>query len=248
MVLGFETYSKRCFQLSKGFSLRLPTLKARSSQIPIESLSKIMDAPPSYSSAVNSSQEDDRPLPEGWIRRLDPRSNRCYYVDMTSHPPRSTTVHPLDDEEYINSLPPRDRKEHNYTPTHPEKSREAVNYEYDYNREGAAGPSRQDNLPPRSTNTPSSQSSNGLVDFGRRYGANLVEDRFGSSRYDRRMQYDYGYQGQEVYAQDPYGHDARAGVLMVPVDRYAARGMGFRGRRRRGGLIGTLIRTAAERR
>lgn len=213
-----------------------------------------MDAPPSYSSVVNPPTEDNRSLPDGWIRRLDPRSGRFYYVDMNCHPPRSIPVHPLDDDEYLSTLPPMERKEPSRSDRQSEKQQE-INHSYDVDREVTAGPSRRDNTPPRSGGTPPSRSSNSVANFGRRYGANLVENRFGNgltasererAMYERQIPYEYGNRGYDPYAQDAYGHDARAGVLMVPVDRYSTRGYGFRGRRRRGGLLTTLVQTAME--
>lgn len=92
------------------------------------------DAPPSYEDATGAgassmhaprhiarngipperrrSMEDElRPLPEGWIRRFDDKSQHQFFVDTRADPPRSIWRHPYDDDEYLNSLS-REEREH----------------------------------------------------------------------------------------------------------------------------------------
>ncbi|GME25148.1 ww rsp5 wwp protein [Neofusicoccum parvum] len=86
------------------------------------------DLPPSYEAATNTtgssstpqrpprngipaerrrSMEDEvRPLPAGWVRQYDQKSEHQFFVDTRSDPPRSIWHHPYDDEQYLASLPP----------------------------------------------------------------------------------------------------------------------------------------------
>jgi hypothetical protein len=55
-------------------------------------------------------EDELRPLPEGWIRQFDAKEEHQYFVDTNSDPPRSTWVHPHDDETYLNSLTAEERE------------------------------------------------------------------------------------------------------------------------------------------
>ncbi|KAF2478066.1 uncharacterized protein BDR25DRAFT_299783 [Lindgomyces ingoldianus] len=98
------------------------------------------DAPPSYESAIGSStptaristdslaartarngipperrrsmEDENRPLPPGWIRQFDATEQHQFFVDTKASPPRSIWVHPYDDDEYLSTLSPEERKEH----------------------------------------------------------------------------------------------------------------------------------------
>jgi len=50
-----------------------------------------------------------RPLPEGWVRSFDAKTNHQFFVDTTKEPPRSIWHHPYDDDEYMSSLPEKER-------------------------------------------------------------------------------------------------------------------------------------------
>jgi hypothetical protein len=95
-----------------------------------------MDAPPPYEEATGSaplnrpssstthlkarngispsdrrSMEDEfRPLPHGWFRQYDPTNQHQYFVDTNVDPPRSIWQHPYDDQQYLNSLDPKERQ------------------------------------------------------------------------------------------------------------------------------------------
>ncbi|KAF2716882.1 hypothetical protein K431DRAFT_289045 [Polychaeton citri CBS 116435] len=57
------------------------------------------------------SMEDlNRPLPPGWVRTFDPKTEHQFFVDTTKEPPRSVWVHPYDDEEYLGSLSSEERE------------------------------------------------------------------------------------------------------------------------------------------
>lgn len=59
------------------------------------------------------SMEDElRELPPGWVRSFDPESSHQFFVDTRVDPPRSIWVHPYDDEQYLSTLTPEERKKH----------------------------------------------------------------------------------------------------------------------------------------
>lgn len=97
------------------------------------------DAPPSYAQATGSSQgasstdpsghlgipssrnsipvsarrsmeDENRPLPKGWIRQFDATHEHQFFVDTTKEPPRSIWHHPYDDDEYLATLSPEKRE------------------------------------------------------------------------------------------------------------------------------------------
>jgi hypothetical protein len=86
-----------------------------------------MDAPPSYESVTGNSarhpsrngipperrrsMEDElRPLPDGWVRQFDAKSQHQFFVDTTKEPPRSIWQHPYDDDEYLATLSAEERQ------------------------------------------------------------------------------------------------------------------------------------------
>lgn len=93
------------------------------------------DAPPSYAMATGSStsskptnlevpgarngippinrrsmEDEQRPLPEGWIRQFDPSEEHQFFVDTKADPPRSIWHHPYDDEQYLSTLSSEERE------------------------------------------------------------------------------------------------------------------------------------------
>lgn len=98
------------------------------------------DAPPSYEHATSSSrpisristdaptsddnrngipaahrrsmEDENRPLPPGWIRQFDPKEQHQFFVDTKANPPRSIWIHPYDDEQFLSTLSPEERKRH----------------------------------------------------------------------------------------------------------------------------------------
>ncbi|KAL8720937.1 MAG: hypothetical protein Q9225_002264 [Loekoesia sp. 1 TL-2023] len=63
--------------------------------------------PPEYR---RSMEDEGRPLPRGWVRQYDPDNHHQFFVDTTRDPPRSIWHHPYDDDEYMNSLDPKERQ------------------------------------------------------------------------------------------------------------------------------------------
>ncbi|KAK4556452.1 hypothetical protein LTR86_006596 [Recurvomyces mirabilis] len=57
-----------------------------------------------------SMEDEQRPLPKGWVRTFDPHTEHQFFVDTTQDPPRSTWVHPYDDQQYLGTLSSEDRE------------------------------------------------------------------------------------------------------------------------------------------
>ena len=94
-------------------------------------MSSSNDLPPSYADATapssasgrrprsqngipishrRSMEDEMRPLPDGWVRSYDATTQHQFFVDTTKDPPRSIWHHPYDDDEYMNSLPEKERE------------------------------------------------------------------------------------------------------------------------------------------
>lgn len=56
-----------------------------------------------------SMEDEQRSLPQGWVRQYDETSHHQFFVDTTKEPPRSIWHHPYDDEEYLKTLSPGER-------------------------------------------------------------------------------------------------------------------------------------------
>lgn len=57
-------------------------------------------------------EDEHRPLPPGWVRQFDTIEQHQFFVDTRANPPRSIWVHPYDDPEFLETLPPSERKKH----------------------------------------------------------------------------------------------------------------------------------------
>lgn len=102
-------------------------------------------------------EDEMRPLPEGWVRSYDPKSNHQFFVDTTKEPPRSIWHHPYDDDEYIDSLP--------------EKERQRIRYElHDAKKVGADDDEirSSDNLAPTASPYSAADQPKGIHKFGRK--------------------------------------------------------------------------------
>lgn len=79
-----------------------------------------------------SMEDENRPVPDGWVRQFDPRENHQFYVDTRTNPPRSIWHHPYDDEEYMLSLTPEERsriRDIGHEPAHADTDAESSNDE-----------------------------------------------------------------------------------------------------------------------
>lgn len=59
-----------------------------------------------------SMEDEVRELPPGWVRSFDPESQHQFFVDTKATPPRSIWTHPYDDDEFLATLSPEERKNH----------------------------------------------------------------------------------------------------------------------------------------
>lgn len=57
-----------------------------------------------------SMEDEGRPLPSGWIRQYDHTQHHQFFVNTNKDPPTSIWHHPYDDEDYLNTLDPAERK------------------------------------------------------------------------------------------------------------------------------------------
>lgn len=148
-----------------------------------------MDAPPSYETATanapnrrsnipsvyrRSMEDEQRDLPEGWIRQYDTNENHQFFVDTRQEPPRSIWVHPYDDDEYLKSLSPEERDRVKNLGEHPEEGKRKTGDD-----EVHAGPSTTSQGA-----GPSSSSSNephGFSKFGRK-----LKDKVTMSTHEER--------------------------------------------------------------
>ena len=56
-----------------------------------------------------SMEDEGRPLPQGWVRQYDPKTSHQFFVDTNAKPPKSIWHHPYDDEQFLNTLDPKER-------------------------------------------------------------------------------------------------------------------------------------------
>lgn len=59
-----------------------------------------------------SMEDENRPLPPGWVRQFDPIEQHQFFVDTKATPPRSIWTHPYDDPDFLRTLPPSERQQH----------------------------------------------------------------------------------------------------------------------------------------
>lgn len=99
-----------------------PTYEAAtgSSSTPSQGIRRVSTDGPGHRTERNGippehrrSMEDEmRDLPPGWIRQFDAQEQHQFFVDTKANPPRSTWVHPYDDNEFLSTLSPEERKNH----------------------------------------------------------------------------------------------------------------------------------------
>lgn len=141
--------------------------------------------------ARRSMEDEARPLPPGWIRQFDSQSGHQYFVDTTATPPRSIWSHPYDDEQYLNSLDPEERRRvqtlHHPVPNKADIEAESSEDDGDHHHHpppnkgaaasGIADPSSHASLPPR----PVAEQAKGPSSFGRR-----LKDKLSGSTHEQR--------------------------------------------------------------
>jgi hypothetical protein len=55
-------------------------------------------------------EDEARPLPTGWVRQLDAKTQHQFFVNTTTSPPSSIWHHPYDDDAYLSSLTEEERE------------------------------------------------------------------------------------------------------------------------------------------
>ena len=93
---GSSTSSRPHASSAAGTSARLEVPGQSSNDIPLEHR--------------RSMEDEQRPLPEGWVRTFDAATEHQFFVDTTKDPPRSIWTHPYDDDEYLSTLKGEERE------------------------------------------------------------------------------------------------------------------------------------------
>ena len=151
------------------------------------------ELPPAYEEVANSSktykvrngipperrrsmEDENRPLPSGWVRQFDAQSQHQFFVDTTAKPPRSIWHHPYDDETYLSTLPSEERQRvegiHGIhrTPSHRDIAAESSADDEHFYPQTTGGQSKQ-------------QQPKGLSKFGRR-----MKDKMTGTTHQEREQ------------------------------------------------------------
>jgi len=50
-------------------------------------------------------ENEDRPLPPGWVPQFNAQYDRFFFVDTFAKPPKSIWTHPLDDQDWLSTVP-----------------------------------------------------------------------------------------------------------------------------------------------
>ncbi|KAL2042496.1 hypothetical protein N7G274_004989 [Stereocaulon virgatum] len=129
-----------------------------------------------------SMEDEGRPLPYGWIRQYDPDNHHQFFVNTNVEPPKSVWHHPYDDEEYMNSLDPIERKKIQGMKRVPseadieaESSDDDEGHHHSHSMKAAAGTAV---LPPRPSGA---EQSGGVTKFGRR-----MKDKMTGTTHEQR--------------------------------------------------------------
>jgi len=144
--------------------------------------------------ARRSMEDEQRPVPKGWVRQFDQESNHQFYVDTTVDPPRSIWHHPYDDDRYLSTLSSeeRERIQHEH-PTPTDMGHETTDDEDDFlpsvyddkvkAAKGSAGVGSSSHAAASSSSSKpaSTTSSTGKPSLGRR-----LKDKLTSSTHEER--------------------------------------------------------------
>lgn len=161
------------------------------------------DQPPSYAQATGSStasqhlqvpgarsdsippaqrrsmEDEARPLPEGWVRQYDHKSNHQYFVDTKASPLRSIWHHPYDDETYLKTLSSEERERIEEMARKPHSRDDIIAAESDPDDDHV-----QPQLPPRPSGKDSSDDkAEGSHKFGRK-----LKDKLTGTTHEQRVE------------------------------------------------------------
>ncbi|QSZ36694.1 hypothetical protein DSL72_006575 [Monilinia vaccinii-corymbosi] len=120
-----------------------------------------------------SMEDEARSLPDGWVRQYDQELNHQFFVDTTQTPPRSIWHHPYDDDQYMSTLTPIERRQIAGIHRIPSDA----DIEAESTDEDSPAPARN---PHRSPETPEQQPS-GIHKLGRK-----MKDKLTSSTHPER--------------------------------------------------------------
>lgn len=123
-----------------------------------------------------SMEDEVRPLPPGWIRQFDEQEGHQFFVDTTANPPRSIWTHPYDDEQYLSTLSPEERKK--LTRLHRTVTMDDMAAESSDDEDHHGHHAGQ--LPPRPQQPPGSQLT-GIHKFGRK-----MKDKLTNTTHEQR--------------------------------------------------------------
>ena len=124
-------------------------------------------------------EDEHRPLPAGWVRQFDPQEQHQFFVDTKANPPRSTWVHPYDDDEFLATLSPEERREHGRM--HRTMTLDDVEAESSDDEEGKHG-----QLPPRPTKGNAAGSSSADQPKGIHKFTRKMKDKLTSTTHEDR--------------------------------------------------------------
>jgi len=135
-----------------------------------------------------SMEDENRPLPPGWVRSFDPEEHHQFFVDTTKDPPRSIWVHPYDDEEYLSSLEPSERqklKRFHRTLTLEDLAAEDSDTEDHHPNATSSSSANRQELPPRPNAGTQGQGEQltGIHKFGRK-----MKDKLTHTTHEQREQ------------------------------------------------------------
>ncbi|CAE6517574.1 unnamed protein product [Rhizoctonia solani] len=181
------------------------------------------DSPPPYDFTdedQHSMEDESRPLPKGWVRDYDHTNKHHFYVDTTTHPPRSIWVHPFEDEQFQRE--------------HPELFRPPSRPPSSSSRENAiAGPSNERDAKPEKKGFVQK-----MKDMATEHAAKKEEERRRREQLQREAIQRYVMRRQQLQQgqQNIYGQGSLYGPPNVyGQGRYPPPGVAYGGRRRGGG-------------
>jgi hypothetical protein len=121
-------------------------------------------------------EDEMRELPPGWVRSFDPETAHQFFVDTRANPPRSIWTHPYDDEEFLNTLSPEERKKH--TRIHRTMTLEDLT---------AEDSDAEDQLPPRPTSKGKDAAASGELSGIHKFSRKLKDKMTGQTHEEREQ-------------------------------------------------------------
>ncbi len=127
-----------------------------------------------------------------WVRQYDDREHHQFFVDTTKEPPRSSWVHPYDDDEFLATLPTDERErieQESLNRGHPPSKEDVIaaytDDEDDHDHHPSSSTAGHGELPPRDGK------GKGKESFGRRFKDKLTGTTHDQREEDRRKRAEY---------------------------------------------------------